>query len=592
MSYAGVGWVTQSAPPPSLPHINDLFGAMQRPRVPAAITETTVKRRHRYTAGQKDAAVCLYEELFESSLAKGKMWCAKEVARRTGADYSCVMKWAKPYEKEKRRCVSNLATKRIGKPRPALFPSAENKLLKLTKARIGKCLVVKSRWLRKNMREIVCEEKGPDVARELKLGRGWMRGLKKRKKLSWRKSTKKKAKPVAVRLPMIRATHLQFYKFIHEEPMIDPNFGRFPLRDRRAMDEIPFPFSGNDGYTWAIKGSKDVHVKQPSDNSNKRFCSGFVTFRAEGEQDVGPMVIFRGKGLRITQGEKNRWDPRMAVVFQENAWNDRVIQPKWNEHYMQCVQPCHYSEMKHALLVLDNLDSHVFCDDELEDKHTYCFYTASHCTDMLMPIDQYSSVLKKLVYKRYEDWFETHDDEKVSAMEKRVLFTKWFADGWDEFKEKHQSLIETSFYRTGFAMDVDANDMHLTNVVKRGYEKSYDIFNVGGSTDGTFVILDDSEHDSDDDILMNPPFTNQTQGPGVEDSSGAARLIDSLMSSAITEVPMPQIPLHQSMLPQATQSDIPVPQFTLPQSMLPQTTHRDIPVPQFTLPQSMLPGYL
>jgi hypothetical protein len=59
MSYAGVGWVTQSAPPHSLPHINDLFGAMQRPRVPAAITETTVKRRHRYTAGQKDAAVSL-----------------------------------------------------------------------------------------------------------------------------------------------------------------------------------------------------------------------------------------------------------------------------------------------------------------------------------------------------------------------------------------------------------------------------------------------------------------------------------------------------------------------------------------------------
>ena len=32
------------------------------------------------------------------------------------------------------------------------------------------------------------------------------------------------------------------------------------------------------------------------------------------------MIVFRGKGLRINSEERNLWEKRVIVKFQENAW--------------------------------------------------------------------------------------------------------------------------------------------------------------------------------------------------------------------------------------------------------------------------------
>ena len=50
---------------------------------------------------------------------------------------------------------------------------------------------------------------------------------------------------------------------------------------------------------------------------------------ADGVDRVRPTVIFRGKGLRISAKEKQSYDRRVKVMYQEKAWCDQEIMKEW-----------------------------------------------------------------------------------------------------------------------------------------------------------------------------------------------------------------------------------------------------------------------
>ena len=54
-----------------------------------------------------------------------------------------------------------------------------------------------------------------------------------------------------------------------------------------------------------------------------------MTIFADGVARVRPLVIFRGKSLRITRKEQEAWDLRLQVAFQPKAWCDESIMKKW-----------------------------------------------------------------------------------------------------------------------------------------------------------------------------------------------------------------------------------------------------------------------
>ena len=54
-----------------------------------------------------------------------------------------------------------------------------------------------------------------------------------------------------------------------------------------------------------------------------------LTIFADGVARVRPLVIFRGKGLRITCKEQEAWDRRVQVAFQPKAWCDESMMKKW-----------------------------------------------------------------------------------------------------------------------------------------------------------------------------------------------------------------------------------------------------------------------
>ena len=71
-------------------------------------------------------------------------------------------------------------------------------------------------------------------------------------------------------------------------------------------------------------------------------------------------IIFRGTGQRISHVERAAWDPRVVVMFQENAWVDRAVALEWIE---RTYAPYVKAEGKacERLLLQDNLDAQVPC---------------------------------------------------------------------------------------------------------------------------------------------------------------------------------------------------------------------------------------
>ena len=91
------------------------------------------------------------------------------------------------------------------------------------------------------------------------------------------------------------------------------------------MDQTPLLFVHENGKTYADKGSIEVWCVSRSSGLDKRQCSVQLTTFADGAPRVRPLVIFRGKGLRITRKEQEAWDRRVQVAFQPKAWCDESM---------------------------------------------------------------------------------------------------------------------------------------------------------------------------------------------------------------------------------------------------------------------------
>ena len=88
---------------------------------------------------------------------------------------------------------------------------------------------------------------------------------------------------------------------------------------------MSLPFVLDDGKTFDKKGVKEVWAQSGQSDLNKRQATVQLTVFADGVDRVRPTVIFRGKGLRISAKEKQSYDRRVKVMYQEKAWCDEEI---------------------------------------------------------------------------------------------------------------------------------------------------------------------------------------------------------------------------------------------------------------------------
>ena len=76
-------------------------------------------------------------------------------------------------------------------------------------------------------------------------------------------------------------------------------------------------------------GARTVWVKSLGSGLDKHRATVQLTVHADGVAQTPPMVVFRGKGLRISSKERQLWDNRVVVKFQDNAWMDENIALRW-----------------------------------------------------------------------------------------------------------------------------------------------------------------------------------------------------------------------------------------------------------------------
>ena len=91
---------------------------------------------------------------------------------------------------------------------------------------------------------------------------------------------------------------------------------------------MPFPFVVDQGAIYDTVGNKQVWVSKPSSGLDKRQATLQLCIRTEGDQNVKPALVFRGKG-NVSSVEKDSYDERVDVLFQQNAWMDEEVDMQW-----------------------------------------------------------------------------------------------------------------------------------------------------------------------------------------------------------------------------------------------------------------------
>ena len=174
---------------------------------------------------------------------------------------------------------------------------------------------------------------GKSEADKFKGSNNWFQRFKKRHGLALRRRTNKKKNSADDGREIIQKFHKNLRKSLkthrrRNKSSIDPKYGRWTPGNRYNVDQVPLPFVVDQGTTYDTVGNKQVWVSQPSSGLDKRQATLQLCIRAEGDQNVKPALVFRGKGT-ISSAEKDSYDERVDVYFQQNAWIDEEVNMQW-----------------------------------------------------------------------------------------------------------------------------------------------------------------------------------------------------------------------------------------------------------------------
>ena len=88
--------------------------------------------------------------------------------------------------------------------------------------------------------------------------------------------------------------------------------------------------------------------------------------------------------------------------------------------------------------------------------------TQPNCTETVFVTVQLAFIWKKLVEHECESWedatLRTWQDNKLTAGEKRILFSQWVSAVWKELKTK------TEFQKIGLILKKDGSEKHMLKI--------------------------------------------------------------------------------------------------------------------------------
>ena len=433
--------------------------------------------RKSYTVEFKKKTLDLLD-LLKSSTKKYNI-----VAKQQGVNRSLVFKWDKNRSKiltelslnkkkqntggsrsmrQRRRITANKSARADKYPLAANLLVAEFKLRRAAGSKVTKL------WLKKKMKEKIGACYGTEQAAKFKGSSNWFQRFKGRHNSVLRRRTNKKKVCADDGRDTILKFHWGLRKSLktkrrrNKSSEVDPKYGRWTPKNRYNVDQVPLPFVNERGTTYDTLGAKQVWVSQPSSGLDKRQATLQLCIRADGEQNVKPALIFRGKG-HVATAEKGKYDKRVDVYFQQIAWMDKEI----NMHWVQgTLIPGIGKGSDEKVLFADNVgfqqskEFHEKCRDEL---NTVVYMLPENHTDKLQPIDAGCGRMMKLkIGAAMETWLEEKDNldkwqDKLSARERRILMTQWTGEAWSELCS-NQTFFKRLFEKTGCLITSDGSD--------------------------------------------------------------------------------------------------------------------------------------
>ena len=198
--------------------------------------------------------------------------------------------------------------------RRAEFPTMEEQLHKEFRELRRKGFKVKGWWFKARVKQIL-ESTHP--ATTFKYSEGWFTRFKDRYKISFRRPTNTAQKPPDEKEEAIQKFHRQIRVVQSAGEGDGPQEERFKLHQIANVDQTPLPFSFTDGPTYETTKSSTVWVRGGQSGLDKRQCTVQLTIFADGQPRVKPLLIFRGKGKRISLREQLQYDKTSDCAISE-----------------------------------------------------------------------------------------------------------------------------------------------------------------------------------------------------------------------------------------------------------------------------------
>ena len=212
-------------------------------------------------------------------------------------------------------------------------------------------------------------------------------------------------------------------------------------------------------------GAQTVWVKSLSSRLDKRQATVQLTVHADGVPHTPPIIVFRGKGLRINSKEQQLWDKRVVVRFQENAWVDENISRQW----VQSIWKQKTFDPRVLILDMHSAQKTPALLHALSLRNTIPAFIPAGYTSLIQPLDvALNKPFKNLVDAQYNNHFEANLDAwalgKISASGRRILMTSWIGAAWEIFCNDYKDAIKASFVKCGIALPIDGSQDGLINI--------------------------------------------------------------------------------------------------------------------------------
>lgn len=354
----------------------------------------------------------------------------------------------------------------------------------------------------------------------------WFTGFKKRHGISLRRATNTSQKEPDNKRSAIQHFHRSIREKAKKGTSVG-SLGKWTKRQIANVDQTPLPFTFTEGSTYADKGEKSVWVVGGASGLDKRQCTAQLTVFADGEPRVKPMLIFRGTGKRISLAERTRYDiihnsgvhvkgvcacpilyvwrvkfgfyyrydRRVTVQFQPKAWCDESVMKAWIAFNWKpaCSGPMHLIADVHRAQTTENILN------KLEkDCNTDITFVPGGCTSLIQPLDvvvnkPFKDRINQLASQHMQENLDSYVKGKISAKERRILFTQWVGQAWEEVSS-NEEMVKRSFIKTGIAVAIDGSEDKEINI--RGLD-NYQVESDEDDSDPFSDSEDDIEDESD-----------------------------------------------------------------------------------------------